>query len=46
MKSGRWGVVIAVVFVVALASAVSGCGRKNSPIPPEGSTYPQDYPTD
>jgi hypothetical protein len=39
-------VMVMLTVVVVLASTVSACGRKNAPIPPDGSTYPQDYPTE
>ena len=39
-------VIVLVSLVVVLATSVSACGRKNDPVPPEGSNYPQDYPTE
>lgn len=33
------------VLVAALAWPLSGCGRKASPLPPEGSEYPRHYPS-
>jgi predicted small lipoprotein YifL len=32
------------LMVVALAVALSACGRKGAPDQPEGSTFPNDYP--
>lgn len=32
------------VLVAAMAVSLSACGRKGRPIPPEGSTYPRNYP--
>lgn len=32
------------VVIAAMAASLSACGRKGKPIPPEGSTYPRQYP--
>jgi predicted small lipoprotein YifL len=38
--------VLALLFLLALAlPALAACGRKGQPEPPEGSTYPQQYPS-
>ncbi len=37
--------VMALLMVLALSlPALASCGRKGPPEPPEGSTYPQQYP--
>jgi hypothetical protein len=37
------------ILLIGLASAallpLAACGRRSSPKPPEGSTYPREYPT-
>ena len=36
---------LALLFLVALSlPALASCGRKGQPEPPEGSTYPKQYP--
>lgn len=33
------------ILLLALATApLAACGRRSRPIPPEGSTYPRQYP--
>lgn len=32
------------LIVAVLAFSVSSCGRRDKLTPPEGSTYPQQYP--
>lgn len=32
------------ILIAAVAVSLSACGRKGKPIPPEGSTYPRQYP--
>ena len=32
------------VVIAVVALGLSACGRKGKPIPPEGSTYPRQYP--
>jgi hypothetical protein len=32
-------------LIAALLAPLAACGRRSSPKPPEGSTYPRDYPT-
>jgi|APTNR8051073442_1049403.scaffolds.fasta_scaffold02142_2 predicted small lipoprotein YifL len=36
---------LAVMLIVALAVSTAACGRKASPEPPPGSTFPRTYPT-
>jgi hypothetical protein len=31
-------------MMVALVAPLAACGRKSSPRPPEGATYPRQYP--
>ena len=35
---------IMLALAVMLALPLAACGRKGNPEPPEGSTYPRDYP--
>jgi len=38
--------ILALLFLLVLVSPVlASCGRKGVPEPPEGSTYPQQYPS-
>lgn len=32
------------IVIAAVAVSLSACGRKGKPIPPEGSSYPRQYP--
>jgi predicted small lipoprotein YifL len=32
------------LFLALILPALAGCGRKGPPEPPEGSTYPHQYP--
>ncbi len=36
---------LVLTIALMLMISVGACGRKNSNVPGEGSTYPQDYPT-
>jgi predicted small lipoprotein YifL len=36
--------IIATVTLIIAASALSACGKRGALIPPDGSTYPQQYP--
>jgi len=33
-------------LIIVLATGLSACGRKGPMEPPEGSTYPKEYPTE
>ena len=32
------------IVIAVVAVSLSACGRKGKPIPPEGATYPRQYP--
>ncbi len=32
------------VMILCLTLSLAGCGKKAPPTPPEGSTYPRQYP--
>jgi predicted small lipoprotein YifL len=42
--SGRGRLVIVAILVSLALPALSACGRKGPPEPPEGTTYPRQYP--
>ena len=42
--SGRRRLVLLLIALSLALPAVSACGRKGPPEPPEGSTYPRQYP--
>ena len=42
MLRGPIALLIALAVVMA---ALTGCGRKGPPEPPEGTTYPRQYPS-
>jgi predicted small lipoprotein YifL len=45
MRSRLCGRVVLFLIALSLAlPALSACGRKGPPEPPEGSTYPRQYP--
>ncbi|TCS63527.1 lipoprotein [Varunaivibrio sulfuroxidans] len=35
---------IVIVCALMVMTALAACGRKGSPQPPSGATYPQEYP--
>lgn len=37
--------ILVVLLLVALVAPLAACGRKGAPVPPPGSTYPREYPT-
>lgn len=43
-RSGRRRLMILALATALALPALTSCGRKGSPEPPEGSTYPQQYP--
>lgn len=36
--------IVAALIMVLAAAGLSACGKKGSLTPPDGSTYPQQYP--
>ncbi|HVG82029.1 MAG TPA: lipoprotein [Methylomirabilota bacterium] len=42
--SGRNRLVLLLIAMSLALPALSACGRKGPPEPPEGSTYPRQYP--
>tara|TARA_R110000868_G_scaffold10619_1_gene51514 strand:+ start:1073 stop:1210 length:138 start_codon:yes stop_codon:yes gene_type:complete len=32
------------LLLLCVAGTMSACGKKTQPIPPDGATYPQQYP--
>jgi predicted small lipoprotein YifL len=37
-------IIVTALMLVIATSALSACGKRGSLTPPEGSTYPQQYP--
>jgi predicted small lipoprotein YifL len=37
-------ILVAALVIVLASTALSACGKKGSLTPPDGSTYPQQYP--
>jgi predicted small lipoprotein YifL len=42
--AGRNRLLICAILLSLALPALSACGRKGPPEPPEGSTYPRQYP--
>jgi hypothetical protein len=44
-KTGLIARLVILALIIALASPLAACGRKNAPERPEDSEYPRNYPS-